>query len=101
MYGDQKFEIFPLNVGDAIAFFVFFIAPDKKLFLPLFTAKLIASAMLIGSCDLATEEFNNTPSRTQRIFNYKSYFRKFANAPKQVRSIFSLVKEILKKLMNS
>ena len=48
-----------------------------------------------------TYNFNNTPSRTQRIFNYKSYFRKFANAPDQVRSIFSLIKEILKKLMNS
>ena len=47
-----------------------------------------------------TYNFNNTPSRTQRIFNYKSYFRKFANAPKQVRSIFSLIKEILNKIQN-
>ena len=43
-------------------------------------------------------KFNNTPPRTQRIFNYKSYFRKFANTEIEVRSIFSLVKEILKKL---
>ena len=46
-------------------------------------------------------KFNNTPPHTQRLFNYKSYFRKFANAPEQVRSIFSVIKEILKKLMNS
>tara|TARA_Y100000389_G_scaffold37211_1_gene31535 strand:+ start:1046 stop:2164 length:1119 start_codon:yes stop_codon:yes gene_type:complete len=44
-------------------------------------------------------KFNNTPSRTQRLFNYKSYFRKFANAPEQVRSIFSIIKEILKKII--
>ena len=72
MYVDQKFEIFHLNVVDAIAFFVFFIAPDKKLFLPLFTAKLIASSMLIGSCYLATEEFNNTPSKPNSIILHAS-----------------------------
>tara|TARA_A100001015_G_scaffold74494_1_gene82641 strand:+ start:170 stop:538 length:369 start_codon:yes stop_codon:yes gene_type:complete len=46
-------------------------------------------------------KFNNTPPRTQRLFNYKSYFRKFANTDIEVRSIFSLIKEILTKLMNS
>ena len=46
-------------------------------------------------------KFNNTPPHTQRLFNYKSYFRKFANTDIEVRSIFSVIKEILKKLMNS
>jgi hypothetical protein len=45
-------------------------------------------------------KFNNTPPHTQRLFNYKSYFRKFANTEIEVRSIFSIIKEILKKIRN-
>lgn len=45
-------------------------------------------------------KFNNTPPHTQRLFNYKSYFRKFANTEIEVRSIFSLIKEILKKIQH-